>query len=342
VGTETPRGSRLQTARRRAIVDASFDCIITIDAAGTILEFNRRAERAFRISAPDAIGRDMADLIIPENLRAAHRAGLARQVATGKGALLDQRVRTIAMSADGREFPIELAITRVDDEDGPPVFTAHLRDLTGRQRAEEEVRASRARLVEVADAERRKLERDLHDGAQQRLVALALDLTLARELIESDPKEAANALDGVVSGLHEAIDELRELARGMYPPMLAQRGLGPALKALVRRSRLPATLETDLDERLPAPVEATAYYVTAEGLTNAARYAPGAQVRIDLKRGLNEIFLEIADDGPGGARAGVGSGLGGLADRVAALGGELWIDSPPGAGTTIRARMPCV
>ena len=167
-------------ARTKAIVDSALDCVVTMDAGGRIVEWNPAAERCFGYTSAEVVGREMADLIIPYEMRDAHREGLARYLATGEARMLDRRIETTAVRADGTEFPIEIAIARIDVP-GEPVFTGHLRDITERREAEEEVRASRARLVEVADEARRRLERDLHDGAQQRLVGLALDLQLARE-----------------------------------------------------------------------------------------------------------------------------------------------------------------
>ena len=156
-------------ARTKAIVDSALDCVITIDADGHIVEWNPAAERTFGRSSDEVVGLEMAEVIVPPELRTAHRSGLARYLATGVPSMLDRRVETIAMRADGTLFPVELAITRIRVP-GPPPFTGHLRDITERKRADDDLRASRARLVEVADEARRRLERDLHDGAQQRLV----------------------------------------------------------------------------------------------------------------------------------------------------------------------------
>jgi signal transduction histidine kinase len=208
----------------------------------------------------------------------------------------------------------------------------------------EELRASRARIVEAADEERRRLERDLHDGAQQRLVSLALNLRLARGKLDSDPDGARELIDQTAEELGEATTELRELARGLHPAVLSDRGLRPALEALAGRAPVPVELELGAaTERLPVPVETASYFVVAEALTNMARYADASQARVSILRDNGTVEVEVADDGVGGAEAGAGagSGLRGLADRVAALDGRLEISSPAGEGTTIRAVIPC-
>jgi signal transduction histidine kinase len=241
---------------------------------------------------------------------------------------------------DGTTFPVELTITRIDVP-GPPTFTGYIRDITDRKTAEAELRASRARIVEAADAARRRLERDLHDGAQQRLVELGLDLRMARARLGDEPAEAGELIDIALEDLQEATRELRELARGIHPAALTEGGLRPALEALVARSTLPVRLRGCPDARFPAAVEATAYFTVAEGLTNAARYAEATHVEIEAERRNGLLRVEVRDDGRGGAEPAVGSGLRGLADRVAALDGRLEVESPPGAGTLLRAELPC-
>jgi signal transduction histidine kinase len=204
----------------------------------------------------------------------------------------------------------------------------------------EELRASRARIVEAADAARRKIERDLHDGAQQRLVALALEVRLARARIAKEPELAGPFLERVGQELTEASSELRELARGIHPAVLTERGLEPALEALAARAPLPVTLETRTPERLPESVESAAYFVVSEGLANVAKYARAKHVTVSVERVDGSVTVEVADDGVGGADAAAGSGLRGLADRVAALDGTLTVDSPAGRGTRLRARIP--
>jgi signal transduction histidine kinase len=203
-----------------------------------------------------------------------------------------------------------------------------------------ELRASRARIVESADAARRRIERDLHDGAQQQLVAVSLTLGMARSRVERDPRAAAELLDGAAADLEAAIRDLRELARGIHPAVLSDRGLGPALEALASRIPLPVELAALPDGRLPEPIEAAAYFVVAEAITNVARYADATHAEVEVSRDGDRVVVRVADDGVGGADPSAGSGLRGLADRVAALDGRLEVSSPPGGGTTVRAVLP--
>jgi signal transduction histidine kinase len=205
----------------------------------------------------------------------------------------------------------------------------------------DELRASRARIVQAADDERRRLERDLHDGAQQRLVSLALNLRLAGAKLDSDPAEARELLDETARELGEATTELRELARGLHPAVLSDRGLRPALEALAGRAPVPVELGEPPAERLPAAVESASYFVVAEALTNVARYSGASRAQVSVSRSDGQVEVEVSDDGVGGADPEAGSGLRGLADRVAALDGSLEVISPRGGGTTIRAVIPC-
>ena len=282
----------------------------------------------------------MAELIIPSELRERHRRGLANYLATEEAVLLDRRVEITGLRGDGTTFPVELTITRIDVP-GPPTFTGYLRDITDRKAAEAELRASRARIVEAADDARRQLERDLHDGAQQRLVELALDLRMARARLDDEPGQAQELLDTALDDLAEATRELRELARGIHPAALTEGGLRPALEALAARSSIPARLVGAPDARFAAPVEATAYFSVAEGLTNAARHAAAAQVEVEVTRVDDRLRVEIRDDGRGGAGTTAGTGLRGLADRVAALDGEVDVVSPESGGTVLRVEIPC-
>jgi signal transduction histidine kinase len=206
--------------------------------------------------------------------------------------------------------------------------------------AREKLAASRARIVEAGDAERRRLERNLHDGAQQRLVALALSLRLVESALEKDPERARALLADANAQLDDALEELRELARGIHPAILTDRGLGPAVEALVTRAPLPVELTEVPDERLPEPVEAAAYYVVAEAVTNAVKYAQASNVSVSIRRSNGSAVVRVADDGVGGADAGRGSGLRGLADRLEALDGRLRVESPPNGGTRIEAELP--
>ena len=254
--------------------------------------------------------------------------------------MLDRRIEITGMRSDGTRFPVELTITRIDVP-GPPTFTGYLRDITDRVAAEAELKASRARILESADIARRHLERDLHDGAQQRLVELALDLREARGRIGDEPARSAELLDTALEDLAEATGELRDLARGIHPAALTDGGLRPALDALVSRSNVAARLVAVPTERFAAALEATIYFTAAEALTNAARYADATEVEIEVRGEEDQVMLEVRDDGRGGADPAGGSGLRGLADRAAALGGSMNVVSEAGSGTVLRVELPC-
>jgi PAS domain S-box-containing protein len=490
-------------ARKSAILDSAFDCIITMDHEGNVVEVNRATERTFGYRAEEMIGRELAALIVPPSWRTGHRSGVERVVRTGHSAVEGHPLEGEGMRKDGSVFPVELIVTR-PQVNGPPLFTGYIRDVTeartreralrrlaseqaalrrvatavaaehdpahafavvtkelalllnaqtgtlvrfdegvavavgaynepgvrgvplgtrmrmegdtvasrvyrtraparvddyeqvhggiarelrrvgfrssvgapvflenrlwgamivlsveaipfpdgaeqriadfaelagqalANAQAREELAASRARIVQAGDAERRRLERNLHDGAQQRLVSLALMLRLAAR---RHPEDEALAQAG--DELAEALKELRELARGIHPAVLTERGLEPAVRALADRAPLPVELSVDVGGRLPDPVEAAAYYVVAEALTNVAKYARASEVTVGVVRENGHARIEVSDDGVGGADAGGGSGLRGLADRVEALGGRLELESPQGAGTTLRAKIPC-
>ena len=204
----------------------------------------------------------------------------------------------------------------------------------------EELAGSRARLVEAGDAARRRLERDLHDGAQQRLVSLAIALRMTEHSLRDDPEAAAKLVAAAREELSQSLEELRELARGIHPAVL-EHGLPAALESLAMRSTTPVSLELEPGDRLPAQVELAAYFVVCEALANVGKYADASAVKIRLSRDDGHAVVEVADDGVGGAEAGRGSGLEGLADRVEAVGGHLSVVSPPGAGTVLTARLPC-
>ena len=203
----------------------------------------------------------------------------------------------------------------------------------------EDLHASRARLVATADAARRRIERDLHDGAQQRFVALALILRLARTSAPDDSR-TASLIDEGIAQLTAGLAELRELARGIHPAVLSERGLAAALASLAPRAPVPVEVSGDPGEGLPPPVETAAYFTAAEALTNIARYAHATAAAIALHREPDAFVMEIRDDGIGGANPAAGSGLSGMSDRLAAVDGRLDIDSPPGRGTRLRARIP--
>jgi PAS domain S-box-containing protein len=496
-------------ARKSAILNAAFDGVVTMDHRGHIVEVNEAAERMFGYTGDELVGNELAALMIPPDLREAHRKALKRYIETRQSRVINHPMELRGMRADGSEFPVELAITR-PELPGPPLFCGYLRDVTERHLAEEalhrlleeqaalrrvatavaiemdsarlfalvteevgrllgaqtsnmvrydgenaaavvggwnaegvnsvpvgdhvaldgdtvaarvwrtgaparvdsyegmrgtlaatlrglgfrcavaapvqlggrlwgamivssvnpepfpegaedrlasfaelaaqalanaearrQLAASRARIVEAGDAERRRLERNLHDGAQQRLVSLALNLRLAARACDPDDETSRDAFDRASEELAQALEELRELARGIHPAVLSDRGLEPAIEALAARTPVPVRWAIELEEeRLPEPVEAAAYYVVAEALTNAAKHAKASEVTVRIARANGLAHIDVADDGVGGAGAQGGSGLRGLADRVEALGGRLRLDSPIGSGTTVHAEIP--
>ena len=203
----------------------------------------------------------------------------------------------------------------------------------------DDLRDARARIIAAADAERRRIERDLHDGAQQRLVALSLTLGMAESRL-SDPEAAAPLIAQAREEAQLAVQELRELASGIHPALLSDRGLGPALEALAARAPVPTSVDGVPEERLPAPVESAVYFVTAEALTNVAKYARAQSASVTVQVEHGRVYLTVRDDGVGGADLEAGTGLRGLRDRVEALDGRLDVHSPPGSGTTITAEIP--
>jgi PAS domain S-box-containing protein len=500
------RGVRESDARKSAILNAAFDCIITMDGSGHIVEVNAATETTFGYTAQELVGRELAEVMIPPGkLREDHRRGLRRYMETGASRMVGHPVELTAMRADGSVFPVELAVTR-PDLPGPALFCGYVRDVTERRRAEqalqgmaeeqaalrrvatavaaeveparlfaliaeevgraldarignilryngdgtalvmgvwsdgidmipvgatlvldgdtiapqiwrtgrparfdsldgltgtladtlrargitaavgapvtwagtvwgavvisshdmpfppeaefrvadfadltaqaianaqarEELAASRVRIVEASDAERRRLERNLHDGAQQRLVATSLTVRLAARRVADDPALRA-MLDGAGDELARALEELRELARGLHPAVLTDHGLRAAIESVADLAPLPVAVDVPLGERLPETVEAAAYFVVCEALTNVAKYANASEARVRVGRIDGSAHVEVVDDGVGGADEHSGSGLRGLADRVEALGGRLVVDSPVGAGTAVRALLP--
>jgi len=205
----------------------------------------------------------------------------------------------------------------------------------------EQVRASRARIVEAGDDARRQLERDLHDGAQQRLVTLSLALGMARNRAGASDPQLESLLESAAKEAREAIAELRELARGIHPAVLTETGLPGAIQALAERSPVATTISAVPPGRFPAPIEATAYFVISEALANVAKHAAATNAEVSVRELAGLVVVAVCDNGIGGALPEAGSGLRGLADRVAAVGGSLRIDSPPGRGTRLEVEIPC-
>jgi len=239
----------------------------------------------------------------------------------------------VASSGRTHAFP-EGAENRLADF--AELLTAALANVDAR----EQLAASRARIVEAGYEERRRLGRDLHDGAQQELVSALISLKTAQRRWDEAPEEARELVEAALEQMQAGIRDLRELAAGIHPSVLTDRGLGAALETLAGRSPLPVELDEVPTDRLPAPVEATAYFVVAEALTNAAKHARASHVRVGVRVVDGAATVELRDDGAGGADGAAGTGLRGLTDRVSALGGRLEVESPPGGGTAVRAHLP--
>ena len=237
---------------------------------------------------------------------------------------------------------VEVHAFATGDEHRVAGFTELVAQALANAEAREQLTASRARVVTAGDAERRRLERNLHDGAQQRLVGIALSLRLLDRLIDDDPAQAHAALSSVIEELHQGLAELRELARGLHPAVLTDHGLHAAVAAVAQRAPLPVELEIDEGERPSDAVEVAAYFVVSEALTNVAKYAAATEARVEVRRLGDRLVVVVSDDGAGGADMRGGSGLRGLEDRVEALGGRLHVQSLPGEGTSVRADLPLV
>jgi len=237
---------------------------------------------------------------------------------------------TVSVSSSGEPLP-------ADAEHRLEKFTELVATAIANADSRSELAASRRRIVTAGDEARRRIERDLHDGIQQRLIALTFR---ARAMTRRPPHELAGIAAELSEGLKDVSDELREVSRGIHPTILTEAGLGPALRALARRSNVPIDVDVKLDERLPTPVEAAAYYIASEALTNVAKHAQANAVELTAAHDNGVLTLEVRDDGVGGVDAGRGSGILGLTDRVEALGGTISIASPPGAGTTLTVRLP--
>jgi PAS domain S-box-containing protein len=326
-------------ARQRVILETALDAVISIDRYSRVTYVNSAFERTFGYRAEDVTGRDLAETIVPPSLREAHRRGIARYLETGQPSILNRRIEMPAMRADGTEFPAEVAVTRTSLP-GQPGFTAYVRDITDRRRAEQELRTSRARLVAASDAARQRVTRDLHDGAQQRLVAALISLQMAEQRWESAPQRARELVGRAVDDARRGLEDLRALAAGLHPAILTQHGLASALRTLA--DRVPIPVEIDVPGiRLPAPIEASLYFFCSEALTNVVKHAHATCAWIRLEVAADQCVAEVGDDGIGGAHPSPEtSGLIGLSDRIGALGGTVDVVSPPSGGTVLRAAVP--
>ena len=318
---------KARAERYRALLQALPDLMFRISRDGRYRGYN--APNPGDLLAEVVVGARVQDRLPPELAERVLEAGQAA-VDRGTPQMIEYE---LVFDEETRNYEARFAASGEDE------FLMIVREITERKRQQEELEASRARIVAAGDDERRKLERNLHDGAQQRLVSLSLSLRLAQGRLRRDPDGAEELLEASREELAQALEELRELARGIHPAVLTDRGLEAALEALAARSPLPVEISGASCE-LPAPVEAAAYYVVSEALANVTKYAQASVVEVTVERMNGIALVEVADDGVGGADPLRGSGLRGLADRVAALSGQLDVESPPGAGTRIRAEIP--
>jgi PAS domain S-box-containing protein len=320
---------RLQAAIRGAPV-----AIIEVDLDDRVRLWNPAAERIFGWAAHEVIG-SVVPVVPPE--REEEFRTLLERVRSGDAY---RGFETVRMRRDGTRVDVEISAAPIRDAAGTVVgHMALFSDITERKRHEQELRASRARIVVAADEARQELERNLHDGAQQRLVALSVSLRLAESKLADDPAATSSILEGARQELAQALSELRELARGIHPAVLTDRGLGPAVDGLVARTPVPVDVDV-CEGRLPPAVEAASYYVVAEALTNVAKYSNASGASVEVTREDGRVVIQVTDDGTGGADPARGSGLRGLADRVAALDGVLSVESTAGQGTRVRAEIP--
>jgi signal transduction histidine kinase len=335
---------------------------LAAEARSRAAEAERSAERQAalrRVATAVAQGLPPSDVFATVTTELAHalhaqHAALFRYEADGTAVLVAESGgqpmsvgRTAPIVVDGQEWGVAVVSSSLA-QPLPPDTEARLADFArlvamaiANAQARSDLTSSRMRIVTAADDARRRLERDLHDGAQQRLVSLALKARMM-EVALPDGQDALRAqLNEIVQGLGDICEELRAISRGIHPAILSKGGLGPALRSLACRSAVPVDLDVDVPGRLPDRVEVAAYYVVAEALTNTARHAHADEVRISVKAADGQLDLMISDDGAGWADLSSGSGLIGLVDRVEAVGGHLWVNSPPGIGTSLAASLPC-
>jgi PAS domain S-box-containing protein len=334
---------KAQEQRLQALIDASPVALVEFGDDTKIRLWNPAAERIFGWTREEMLGRGGLPMAPPH--KRDESDDLWARVLSGE---VVNDLETVRMRKDGTLVPVSISAAPVRDGSGAVVgnmvaytditernfLTAELNDRL------EDLAASRARIVTAGDVERRRLERNLHDGAQQRLVTLALSLRLALAKLDADPAAARDRLAGAAEELTLALQELRELARGLHPAVLTDHGLRAAVEMLADRAPFPVEIEETPQERLPEPVEAAAYFLIAEALTNVAKYAHASAARVTVSASGASMVVEVSDDGVGGADPATGSGLRGLADRVEALGGSLEVSSPDGAGTSVRAEIP--
>jgi signal transduction histidine kinase len=315
------------------------------DGAAKVVASWSSAGAAFRVGAEARLGGRNLQTMVFESHRPARiddYAGASGPVAEAAREFGVRAAVGVPVSVEGRLWGFMAVGSRAEPlpagtEERLAGFTELAATAIANAQAQAALTASRARIVATADATRRRVERNLHDGAQQHLVSLALDLRAEQAAATGDQVQR---LDRIATGLDDVMEELREIARGLHPAILADGGLRPALKSLARRSAVPIDLDIQIEERLPEPVETAAYYTVSEALTNAAKHARATAADVQVTESDGVLHVRVRDNGRGGADFGQGSGLVGLKDRAEALGGHLGLRSPPGAGTTLEIELP--
>ena len=320
-----------------AVVRSTPSFLALVADTGTMLGVNRALERAAGLPEESWLGLPFWKVFLAEEDAPRARVDFERMLQGDPPGVVEYH----HVSVEGEHLVVDWTATEVPGEDGERRYLLCGLDVTARKHVEDEIRRSRARIVSASDAERKRLERNLHDGAQQHLVSVSHAVHLGVRFMRTDPDQAEQHLERALLELNAAHDELRELARGLHPQILTVRGLATAVRALAGRAPIPVTVVTTDDaDRWPAAVESAAYYVVAEALTNVVKYSGASSATIRVRNRGDALIVEIADDGRGGARASEGSGLGGLKDRVEALDGTFSVESTTGSGTRIRAEFP--
>jgi len=320
-----------------AVVRSTPSFLALVDDTGTMLGVNRALERAAGLPEESWLGLPFWKVFLAEEDAPRARVDFERMLQGDPPGVVEYH----HVSVEGEHLVVDWTATEVPGEDGERRYLLCGLDVLPRGHVEDEIRRSRARIVSASDAERKRLERNLHDGAQQHLVSVSHAVHLGVRFMRTDPDQAEQHLERALLELNAAHDELRELARGLHPQILTVRGLATAVRALAGRAPIPVTVVTTDDaDRWPAAVESAAYYVVAEALTNVVKYSGASSATIRVRNRGDALIVEIADDGRGGARASEGSGLGGLKDRVEALDGTFSVESTTGSGTRIRAEFP--
>lgn len=328
--------------RERALLNAvanyapSLLCLVGEDGRVRPLATNKAFERTLGYQPEKTGGALFWERYVPEEDGEEVAAAIRQVIETGTAGEWDGRWLT----SNGGIVEVAWSCTPLPMIESGPMFLISATDITERNRHAAEVRRSRTRIVAAADEARKRLERNLHDGAQQHLIATLLALRATRSKID-DGSPLAPLLDRAVAECGAAVDELRELARGIHPVVLTEQGLGAALRMVAGRAALPVELDVPA-RRYPEDVEATAYYVVSEALVNVARHAGASSASVRIREEDGVLLVTVADDGRGGADPAGGSGLRGLLDRVAAIDGSFACASPPGAGTRIEAALPLV